>query len=102
MGQACEVETPGLPKSSRHAWTVALNGFQSAMWRSQGVMLLESTNAFDTKVTGKSQTSPPEVAASGVRTDSPMTAPIQVNAYPVSSRSPNAAGTPPRLVQVRR
>jgi hypothetical protein len=80
MGQASEGETPGLPKSTRQAWTVALNGFQSATCCSQGVILLESTNAFEMNVTGNSQISPPEVAASGVRTDRPISAPTQVKA----------------------
>src|SRR5690606_26135668 len=80
IGQASEGDTPGLPKSSRQACTVALNGFQSATCRSQGVIWLESTKALDTNVTGNSHTSPPEVAASGVRTDKPITAPIQVKA----------------------
>ena len=38
------------------------------------------TNAFEMNVTGNSQISPPEVAASGVRTDRPISAPIQENA----------------------
>ncbi len=88
MGQASDWDTPGLPKSSRAAWTVALNGFHSATCRSHGVIWAESTNAMDTKVTGNSQISPPDVAASGVRTDRPMRAPIQENAYP--SRSSRA------------
>ena len=41
---------------------------------------LESTKALEMNVTGKSQISPPEVAASGVRTDRPISAPIQENA----------------------
>lgn len=31
MGHASEGETPGFPNSSRHAWTVALKGFHSAI-----------------------------------------------------------------------
>src|SRR4051794_25799645 len=98
MGQASDGETPGLPNSVRQACTVALNGFHSAMCRSQGVMLLESTNAFEMNVTGKSQISPPDVAASGVRTERPMSAPIQVNAYPDSRSSAKAPSTLPAFV----
>lgn len=38
------------------------------------------TKALEMKVSGKSQISPPDVAASGVRTTSPISAPIQENA----------------------
>ena len=48
----------------RQAWTVALNGFHSATCASHGVISPVLTNALDTKVTGNSQTRPPEVAAS--------------------------------------
>src|SRR3954453_19848961 len=98
MGQAWEVDWPGLANRTRAAWTVALKGFHSAMCRSHGVMLPVSTNALEMKVTGKSQISPPEGAASGVRTDRPMRAPIQVNAYPSWSSRPKAARTLAALV----
>ena len=42
-------------------------------------------------VSGKSQISPPEVAASGVRTDRPISAPIQEKAYPSRSSRPKPA-----------
>src|SRR5215475_1998131 len=86
IGQEADDETPGLPNSSRQACTVALNGFHSATRRSHGVICAADTNA-----TGNSQISPPDVAASGVRTDRPMSAPIQEKAYPSSSNSANAA-----------
>lgn len=43
-------------------------------------MFSVGTNAFEMNVTGNSQISPPEVAASGVRTERPIRAPIQENA----------------------
>src|SRR3954464_11873867 len=98
MGEASEADWPGLANTTRHAWTVALNGFHSATWRSHGVMWLVSTNALEMNVTGKSQISPPDVAASGVRTDRPIRAPIQVNAYPSRSSRPKAPRTRPALV----
>src|SRR5215470_4835877 len=72
IGHAPDVDTPGLPNSTRLAWTVALNGFHSAMGWSHPTIRLESTNAIETNVTGNSQMRPPEVAASGVRTDRPI------------------------------
>jgi hypothetical protein len=80
MGQApvIEVGMPSmvLPKSCRAACAVALNGFHSATcWRNVGIPVT-GTNALEMKVSGKSQIRPPEVAASGVRTDRPISAPI--------------------------
>ena len=70
IGQASGTGYPGgrLPNSSRQACTVALNGFHSAMCRSTVGMFCEGTKAFEMNVSGNSQISPPEVAASGVRT----------------------------------
>ena len=90
IGHALECTAPGLPKSTRAACTVALNGFHSATCRSQAVIRTGLTNALDTNVTGKSQIRPPEVAASGVRTDRPISAPIHEKAYPSRSSSANA------------
>ncbi|CAM5398842.1 hypothetical protein STENM327S_02698 [Streptomyces tendae] len=60
MGHGVGLHHAGLPNSSRRQAliTVALNGFHSAMCRSQGVIWLESTKAFETNVTRNSQMIP--------------------------------------------
>jgi hypothetical protein len=80
IGHACDSETPGFPNSTRQAWTVALNGFHSAIGWSHPAICPDATNAIEMKVTGNSQISPPDVAASGVRTERPINAPIHENA----------------------
>lgn len=102
MGQASDCDWPGLANSTRQAWTVALKGFHSAIWRSHGVMWLVSTNAFEMNVTGKSQISPLDVAAFGVRTDMPIRAPIQVvRPYPPGCSSDSLPSRRPHCTHGR-
>src|SRR3712207_2917494 len=68
--------------SARTLSTVGVTGVAFAKACSQPGMVSTGANADDANVNGNNQTKPARLAASTVRTDSPIHAEIQVNAKP--------------------
>jgi len=91
----------GLPNSLRHAVAIADIGFHSAIGCSHPGMPWMGTNAQEMKIIGRKRMNPACWAASGLRSAMPRQMPAQVNAYPNSRASANAAITSAALVCTR-
>src|SRR3954453_11796027 len=72
--------TSGLPHRSRQAATIMLIGFHSATYCIQVGIPCGGTKAFEMNARGNNQVSTACVAASGVATLMPMSAPTQLSA----------------------